>query len=106
MTQSSADRAPERDITAIPVPEPHTSRSSTVTTVVHLPADPSGSTLAAVIREIRLALLRGDITIDSRATHDWPPGPCLILDRLQRLTRRAGHRWHDLGADGGSPSNT
>lgn len=77
----------------------HRADSTTIATTVHLPLDPSGSTLAAVIREVRIAIVRGDVIIDSRQASGWPPGPRLVLDRLQRLTHRAGHHWHDVAAE-------
>ena len=67
---------------------------TTRVTRVHLPAEPSGAVLAAFIRETRLAILRGDVLVDA---DDARLLNRLVLMRLERLCRRAGRRWLELG---------
>lgn len=47
--------------------------AATFATTVQLPADPSGSMLATAIREIRLAMLRGDVIVTAVRPAAGPP---------------------------------
>ncbi|MEJ5868638.1 hypothetical protein WDV85_12910 [Pseudokineococcus sp. 5B2Z-1] len=59
-------------------------------TVVHVPERPSGPVLAALIREVRAASATGAVVIDASAAAGWPPGPRLVLERLEAVARRRG----------------
>jgi hypothetical protein len=63
---------------------------------VHLPADPSGPALAAVIHQLRKAILRGNVLVDGRAVRTWSPALLTVLRHHKRLAHRTGARWSEL----------
>lgn len=62
---------------------------------VELPRDGSGPALAACVRSIRLALVRGGVVVDPGPAQGWPPGPRLVLEHLRSTAERRGRSWEE-----------
>lgn len=52
-----------------------------------------GPEIAAALRQLRLAVFRGDVEVDAARLDSWPPGARLALDQCARRAAARGHRF-------------
>jgi hypothetical protein len=52
-----------------------------------------GPEIARVLRQLRLAVFRGDVELDAARLDSWPPGARLALDQCARRAQARGHRF-------------
>jgi hypothetical protein len=52
-----------------------------------------GPEIARVLRQLRLAVFRGDVVVDAARLDSWPPGARLALDQCARRAEARGHRF-------------
>lgn len=64
-------------------------------TVVLLPADPTGPHLADVVHELSRSLRDGDVVVDMSAVTRRSPGLALALRRLRRQAGVLGSSWSE-----------
>ncbi|MCO7219685.1 hypothetical protein [Klenkia sp. PcliD-1-E] len=55
-----------------------------------------GAEIARVLRQLRLAVFRGDVVVDGARLEAWPPGARLALDQCARRAAARGHRFEVL----------
>ena len=61
--------------------------------VVEIPADPTGATLALVVRQLRAATRRGELVVDLTGTRRSSPGFRRALLVLRSEAARRGCSW-------------
>lgn len=52
-----------------------------------------GPEIARVLRQLQLAVHRGDVVLDAARFESWPPGARLALEESARRARRRGHEF-------------
>ncbi|KQS68486.1 hypothetical protein [Modestobacter sp. Leaf380] len=62
------------------------------------PTAPRGPEIAAALRQLQLAVFRGDVELDAARLESWPPGARLALDQCARRAAARGHRFVVRGA--------
>ncbi len=58
-----------------------------------VPTMSRGPEIAVVLRQLRLAVFRGDVVVDAARLESWPPGARLALDQCARRAQQRGHRF-------------
>lgn len=65
-----------------------------------------GAEIARVLRQLRLAVFRGDVVVDAARVASWPPGARLALDQCARRAAARGHRFEVQRAAWGVSAET
>lgn len=64
-----------------------------ITRLVDMENVSHGPEIARVLRQLRLAVFRGDVVVDAARLDSWPPGARLALDQCARRAQARGHRF-------------